>query len=428
MKRTAKDKSLPRPKPVQRIEVSDKHTGLRIACFVICILFAVVAMSYAVYRLVTKPSGWTTIEAAVTGEENCTGELLLQYDIGLREDMSTTTEYKQIAELYSNLCSEAYRIFQSDEEYAGTDEAPAANLAYLNKHVNEVVTVDPALYAAFELIRDCGSRYPFLAPVYAEYSGIFSCENDGEAEEFDPMHNADVSKFINDVLKYVNDSEAINIEFLGDNKVRLNVSDGYAEFASQNNIGEYLDFFWLKNAFVVDYIAEKLAENSFVHGTITTYDGYTRHLGGAGMALSLNFFDNSDGRGIPAAQLDFKTAQNAVYFRNYENSGLDTLHFYTYANGEVRNPYIDPEDGMSKASKSDLMLYSDELGCAEIALAGYGLYAADSFDAAAVISSAKNGVYALYCDGTEVCFTDAEATLSHLYNEDGVSYSAKHVS
>ena len=124
MRRTAKEKSLPRPKPVQRIEVSDKHTALRIVCFVICILFAVVAMSYAVYRLVTKPSGWTTIKAAVTGEDNCTDELLLQYDIGLRDDISTTTEYKQLAEMYSNLCSEAYRIFQSDEEYFGADDAP----------------------------------------------------------------------------------------------------------------------------------------------------------------------------------------------------------------------------------------------------------------------------------------------------------------
>ena len=70
--------------------------------------------------------------------------------------------------MYSNLCSEAYRIFQSDEEYFGADDAPAANLAYLNKHPNEVVTVDSALYSAFELIRDNGSRYPYLAPVYTE--------------------------------------------------------------------------------------------------------------------------------------------------------------------------------------------------------------------------------------------------------------------
>ena len=70
--------------------------------------------------------------------------------------------------------------------------------------------------------------------------------------------------------------------------VRINFDsmfpDEYADFASQNDIGEYPDFFWLKNAFIVDYIAEHLAENSYIHGTITTYDGYTRHLGGAGMA------------------------------------------------------------------------------------------------------------------------------------------------
>ena len=293
---------------------------------------------------------------------------------------------------------------------------------------NEVVTVDSALYSAFELIRDNGSRYPYLAPVYTEYKGLFSCENDSEAEEFDPMLNSEVRGFVDETLTYVNNPDAIDIELLGENKLRLNVSDEYADFASKNGIEEYLDFFWLKNAFIVDYIAEHLAENSYIHGTITTYDGYTRHLGGAGMALSMNFYDEADGRGIPAAQMDFRTARNAVYFRNYENSDMDTMHFYTYSNGEVRNPFVDPKDGLCKASKSDLLMYSDELGCAEIALAAYGLYSSDSFDTEAVLSTAKRGVNALYCEGTEVCFTEAEATLSHLYQNDGLSYSAKHVS
>ena len=146
------------------------------------------------------------------------------------------------------------------------------------------------------------------------------------------------------------------------------------------------------------------------------------------MALSMNFYDEADGRGIPAAQMDFRTARNAVYFRNYENSDMDTMHFYTYSNGEVRNPFVDPKDGLCKASKSDLLMYSDELGCAEIALAAYGLYSSDSFDTEAVRSTAKRGVNALDCEGTEVCFTEAEATLSHLYQNNGLSYSAKHVS
>lgn len=113
------------------------------------------------------------------------------------------------------------------------------------------------------------------------------------------MLNSEVRGFVDETLAYVNNPDAIDIELLGENKLRLNVSDEYADFASQNDIVEYLDFFWLKNAFIVDYIAEHLAENSYIHGTITTYDGYTRHLGGAGMALSMNFYDEADGRGIP---------------------------------------------------------------------------------------------------------------------------------
>ena len=96
------------------------------------------------------------------------------------------------------------------------------------------------------------------------------------------MLNSEVRGFVDETLTYVNNPDAIDIELLGENKLRLNVSDEYADFASQNDIGEYLDFFWLKNAFIVDYIAEHLAENRYIHGTITTYDGYTRHLGEPG--------------------------------------------------------------------------------------------------------------------------------------------------
>ena len=106
------------------------------------------------------------------------------------------------------------------------------------------MTVDSALYSAFELIRDNGSRYPYLAPVYTEYKGLFSCENDSEAEEFDPMLNSEVRGFVDETLTYVNNPDAIDIELLGENKLRLNVSDEYADFASQNDIGEYLDRQW----------------------------------------------------------------------------------------------------------------------------------------------------------------------------------------
>ena len=49
-------------------------------------------------------------------------------------------------------------------------------------------------------------------------------------------------------------------------------------------------------------------------------------------------------------------------------------------------------------------MYSDKLGCAEIALRPTDCIRRILFDTEAVLSTAKRGVNAL-CEGTEVCFT-----------------------
>ena len=105
--------------------------------------------------------------------------------------------------------------------------------------------------------------------------------------------------------------------------------------------------------------------------------------------------------------MDFKTARNAVYFRNYENSDMDTMHFTPIRTVKSAIRLLILRTDFVRRQKSDLLMYSDELGCAEIALAAYGLYSSDSFDTEAVLSTAKRGVNAVYREGTEVCFTEA---------------------
>lgn len=91
------------------------------------------------------------------------------------------------------------------------------------------------------------------------------------------------------------------------------------------------------------------------------------------MALSMNFYDEADGRRNPCGADGILRRRAMLFISGIMKIPIWTQHFYTYSNGEVRNPFVDPKDGLCKASKSDLLMYSDELGCAEIALAAYGL-------------------------------------------------------
>ena len=77
---------------------------------------------------------------------------------------------------------------------------------------------------------------------------------------------------------------------LGDNKVCLNVSDEYLAFLQENGVDSLIDFGWLKNAFVVDYLAEVMIARGYTLGAITSYDGYTRNFDSLNTEYAFNVF------------------------------------------------------------------------------------------------------------------------------------------
>ena len=78
-------------------------------------------------------------------------------------------ESKELSILYTDACVDAYQIFHETEVIGGV-----GNLASVNAHMNEEVSVDPAVYNALEEIDDAGAMTVlYLAPVYDLYRGIF---------------------------------------------------------------------------------------------------------------------------------------------------------------------------------------------------------------------------------------------------------------
>ena len=76
---------------------------------------------------------------------------------------------KALTLLYTDSIVKAYKMFSMDESFEGI-----TNVYDLNRHPNETMVVDDALYHAFELIAETGNRAIYLAPVYTEYDNLFS--------------------------------------------------------------------------------------------------------------------------------------------------------------------------------------------------------------------------------------------------------------
>lgn len=421
MGRTAKKRDLPHPKPVQKVELSEKNIHWRVVLIVLFLAIAMVAFGYAVSSYFSADSGWREIQVESTAKTNCGNEFIFRYYLG-DSGISATAENKALITLYTEAAINAYQLFNSDEDFEGVN-----NLHYLSRHPNEAVEVDKVLYDAFALLEEYGNRSLYLAPVYAEYNNLFYCNDDSQTVNFDPYQNGEVLEYFSEILAFANEPEAVNIELLGNNQVRLTVSDAYLEYAAEMGIDSFIDFFWMKNAFVADYLADVMIERGYTKGAISSFDGFVRNLDESGRSYSFNLFDRDGQIVYPAAVMEYTGSISLVYLRNYPVGSLDSQHYYELANGEIRTSYIDTADGLCKSALNNLVSYSKTAGCAEVLLQVLPVYIADSFLPEELAMAKDAGIYSIYCADNVIYYNESELTLKDLFEEERVRYTTSFV-
>ncbi len=380
-------------KPVQKVDIEVRHPLLRLVGVIVLLLIGATALVYAFMTFLGGKDGWQTVEATSSSYSSAS-ECSFQYYAGTGKG-SARAELRSVTAYYTEIAQKIFEIFHAQMEFDDVN-----NVYTLNTHPNEEIEVDDLLYQALETMEADGRRLLYLGPVYEEYTSLFSSDSDWEAQEFDPYTNADVAAYVDEVLAYAMDPEQIQLQLLGDDKVMLYVSDAYQEFAKENEIVTYLDFFWMENAFVVDDIADYMEENGYVNGILTSYDGFVRTLSGTGLDYSLPIAD-LDGQTIyPAATMHYGGGMALVCLRSYPQATLDELHYYTMEDGTIRNAYIDSADGLCKAATGNLYAYSAEASCVDIMFGLIPAYVTDSLDedSLAVLDMlAQQGIYSIYC-------------------------------
>ncbi|MCD7842171.1 MAG: hypothetical protein LUG56_06845, partial [Lachnospiraceae bacterium] len=76
--------------------------------------------------------------------------------------------------------------------------------------------------------------------------------------------------------------------------------------------------------------------------------------------------------------------------------------YYVYLDGEIRSLFIDPQDGLSKASVTEIVACSAETGCADLALKAAGAFIADTFDEDVLETLTAEGIVSCYYADGEV--------------------------
>lgn len=405
MGRQARDnRDLPHPKPVERIELDGKNAKTRMILAVLLGVLGFGLIGYSLLRLLSSDSGWVIIEANTGSSASCAEELVFQYRLGAA-DMSPTAERKALTVLYSDLTVEAYRLFEIRQTYPDV-----VNPEYINRHVNEEIKVDPALYKAFETLLAGGSRALYMQPLYAQSWSLGVCSEDWEAENFDPYYNQDLRQEIQEYLSYVNDPKQVDLKLLGDNTIKLEMSAEFKDYLEEQWGVGCLDFGWMKNAFVVDYIAEKLEERGFVNGNLSSYDGFARNMGNPGDTFGYNVFHRNQTTVGKVRILEFEGPVSLVTYRDYPMDSMDKGHYYEYKDGTIRNPYLDSSDGLCK-NASDTMVVYGKFTCGELLAQTMHCYIAEEMAQDKLEQLELRGIHSLYFTGDRLWCGDKNAKM-----------------
>ena len=321
---------------------------------------------------------------------------------------------KALETKYSQVCTDAFAIFSPDISREGL-----GNVNYVNASPNQEITVDPALYGAFELLERYGNRNIFLAPVYVEYDRIFRSESDPEAADNDPARNPEAKAYINELIRYTFDEQMISLELLGDNRIRLNVAQAYLDYAAENSIDKFIDFGWMRNAFVVDYLADQLRDADYTNGYLASYDGFTRNLMEDDTPFNLNLF-HLEGKDISVpAVMEYVGRTSLVFLRSYPLDELDEWCYYVYEDGSIVTSMIDPADGVSKHALPEMVSYSKAFGCAEILLNVLPAYVTDGFQQETVNSLTDKQIFSAWFDGDDLHHNDPSLKLRLIADQAG---------
>ena len=396
---------------MKQLVLSDKNRKLRLILLCVFLLIAIIAFTVGLFAALDTEPGWGAVECSAS-EVNCSSDFIFSYCYGQTAE-NPASEQKRLSNFYSQAATDAWRIFHTD-------------VAAINSQVNTTLTVDPALYEAFSLIRQYGSRCLYLGPVYEAYGNLFVAQSDGEAAQYDPAQDAEQAAYLTELTAFTSDPSMVDLQLLPDHQVRLVVAPEYLEYAQANEITQFLDFGWTANAFIADYLADVLTEAGFTNGFLASYDGFTRNLDDRGEEFSLNLFSRRETSIYLAGTMQYNQPISIVFLRDYPMSQRDQYSYYTFQSGHIVSAMVDPSDGLCKSATDSLVSYSYDLGCAEVLLQQIPLFVADSLDTEALAAMHGDGISSIWFDGTVLSCNDADMQIK-LNPESGVDYTLEYV-
>ncbi|MCI9225767.1 MAG: hypothetical protein HFE91_09895 [Acutalibacter sp.] len=338
-----REKTPPALPKVKRVELNETHIGRKFIAFVLCLALGLSALGFGIYSLLTTEPGWVKIEASST-EARCAADFNFQYYF----QKDATAQRKALTTLYTKECMRLTKLLDTTESY---EDSPG-NLHDINTHPNEEIEADPLLYKVLEFLMGRGDVTMYQGLLNA-YSLNLYYDGDGEDPFASRTELADIAL----------DRTALNLQLLGENTLKLEVSAGCEALAAELGLDCYLDLGWLKNAFILDSLVETLGSRGFTDGIISSRDGFVRSLGGEVGTVGLSLYKWEKDTAVETGREELSTPVNAASLTCFPLPGDDGRAFVSQNALRAQLP-----GEYAKAPAETLLLTSEDKGCLELAL------------------------------------------------------------
>ena len=264
----------------ERKNMEEKKIGpIRVVLFIISLGLAIYFMARGVYKLTNQEPGYYDLEATADKETATYASGITCTYLFEGSSNEIKRDKRAAEECYSGALLRLYKLTDGDTEYEGF-----TNIATINKNIGSDISVNDELYAILEDAyrkTSLGQDYSvFAGSYYDHWNSILTLD---DAQNFDPLLNSEEAQRIENLRKQVTDSTNFKLVFKGNNTVCLEVSDSYLEYIKENEeSAKILDLNVLREAYMIKYVKESMAQKGYIKGRITTDLGLYLDLGDYG--------------------------------------------------------------------------------------------------------------------------------------------------
>ena len=255
-----------------------RHLGLKIGIFGGSALILATLMILYAFGFLTRDAGYRALYP--------TADKTVDYADGLNcaiylegSSFECNQRQKRAVELYSSTLKKTYKVTDPSSIYEDVD-----SLASINTSPNKEITLSKTLYGYLAKAKEIevNSNYSlFSAPLFDEWQRLISLQELQKSYNYDPINDADEAKYLSDISSFINDPNHISLTLLGEEKVRLNVSEEYLNFRQQHEISSPLvSFGSLRGAIEIETLIEAFENEGF-------HDGFFSNQRGLGATLDL---------------------------------------------------------------------------------------------------------------------------------------------